>query len=130
MAIKVFWDNFNHTAVRFEFSGNWSWNSFRHQLQQAISMIQSVDHRVDVILNTGNAKNTPSNMVGQFASIIPYIPENCGAIMFVGQARDVCEVFVSLYKPYRRAGYDLLLVGNMEQARKGLELRRRYATAS
>jgi len=130
MAIKVFWDNFNHTAVRFEFSGSWSWKAFRTPLRQAVAMIRSVDHRVDVIFNTVNSKYTPDNMVGHFASIMPFLPENCGSIMFVGQESSVCDVFTSLHKPYRRAGFDLLLVGNMDQARKGLAIRRRYAAAS
>lgn len=130
MGIKVYWDNFDHSAVQFEISGSWTWRSFGKQMQLAFSLIQSVPHRVDIIVNALGSKGAPESLMEHINSVIPYLPNNTGTIMMVGKTRKACDVFASMHKIYSRAGFDVLLVGTVEQARKGLILRRRYAAAS
>jgi|GEM_PF-6803497 len=130
MSIRVYWDNFEHTTIQLEVKGNWTWRAFGKQLKIAISMIQSVTHRVDVVLNVLGSNGAPTSLVEHINSVIPYLPSNCGTIMMVGKTRKVCDIFASMHNVYSRAGFDVLLVGSVEQARKGIILRRQYAKAS
>ncbi|MBZ0295513.1 MAG: hypothetical protein K8L99_23345 [Anaerolineae bacterium] len=49
MPIHTFWDNEDKTVVRVENEGKWTWDEFHLSLDEVASLIESVDHRVDVI---------------------------------------------------------------------------------
>ena len=51
MTIEVNWDNEKHTIVRYIFQKGWSWDEVDPAFKIADSLMSSVDHKVDVIMD-------------------------------------------------------------------------------
>ncbi|MBZ0293489.1 MAG: hypothetical protein K8L99_13055 [Anaerolineae bacterium] len=49
MPIHTFWDDDQKTIIQIQSKGQWTWEEFHKSLDQTVEMIESVDHRVDVI---------------------------------------------------------------------------------
>lgn len=51
MAINLAWDELDNQIMRVHVSGNWTWDQMETALEQAIGMMDSVDHKVHFIID-------------------------------------------------------------------------------
>jgi hypothetical protein len=116
-SIQVVWDNPEKTVVRYEVQGIWQWRIFEAAFRTSVLMTQSVDYRVDVILDLTETEVFPKNPVDYFVNLLPFIPDNRGAIVIAGGSIEVCDTFVALQCLYKEAGKPLFLTESVEQAR-------------
>jgi hypothetical protein len=63
MGIRVNWDNDEQTIILCAFDGRWSWNDLYTALDTVQEMSDSVDHRVDAIINFSKADLIPSGSI-------------------------------------------------------------------
>jgi hypothetical protein len=76
----VQWDNSEKTILRITFSGDWDWAYFRSACQQAVDMIATADHPVDVVfdLQASDKHVTRTEAVNQGRWIADLWPVNTG----------------------------------------------------
>lgn len=65
MKVQVQWDNEEHKIVRYTFQRGWSWPDLHHALDEAGKLINTVSHRVDVIMDISSANLVPQGALSQ-----------------------------------------------------------------
>jgi hypothetical protein len=65
MKIEPKWDNEQKSIIRHVFERGWGWTDFHQALEEASTMMGTVDHRVDVILDFRDASIIPSGAITQ-----------------------------------------------------------------
>lgn len=86
MNINVAWDNEEQTILRYQFFKGWSWNDLREIFNEGYSMLDTVHHRVDVIMDFTEASMfAPSGAINQ-ARHVSNNPrhDNIGLTVLVG----------------------------------------------
>jgi hypothetical protein len=61
MGILVEWDNESHTAIRLVYGNTWNWRDHFLALDAASSLMASVQHPVDLILDLRNSMPLPES---------------------------------------------------------------------
>lgn len=88
MNIRAAWDNEDNTILRYEFLKGWSWNDLYQAFEIGNSLLDSVEHRVDVIMDFTNASLfAPSGAINQAQHVAnnPRHP-NIGLTVVVGSS--------------------------------------------
>lgn len=60
MAITVQWEDAAQSIIRSESSGKWTWEEYHEAVEKVVMLANSVDHRVDLIINTLDGATAPS----------------------------------------------------------------------
>lgn len=119
MTIRVEWDDPNQTALRYTYEGSWNWDEFQQARRQARLMLDTVDHKVDVIIDVVQTGILPNNILSRASSIPRDRHPNEGTVIIVGAnplIRFLYDVARRIYAEvidYR--GYRI--VSNLEEAR-------------
>lgn len=119
MAIRVEWDDSSQYAVRYVYEGSWNWDEFQQARKQARLLMDTVDHKVDIIIDVVQTGILPNNILSRANSIPRERHPNEGTIIIVGAnplIRFLYDVARRIYAEvidYR--GYRM--VANLEEAR-------------
>jgi hypothetical protein len=120
MTIHVLWDDEAKTIIRSESEGNWTWEEYHESLSQIVQMVQSVNHRVDLIhRRLPGSVRPPSSGMAHYQRAMRILPENTGLNVVINTntiARSVANIFTRLYG--RRTRGAIVLVGSLEEAYK------------
>lgn len=65
MKVNVDWDNDEQSIVRYTFDSDWNWQDLYAAMDNAGKMIETVSHRVDVLMDLSNANIIPKNAISQ-----------------------------------------------------------------
>ena len=65
MKVQVDWDNEEQKIVRYTFEQGWSWPDLHQALDDAGKLINTVSHRVDVIMDISSANLVPKGALSQ-----------------------------------------------------------------
>lgn len=65
MKVNVDWDNDEQSIVRYTFDSDWNWQDLYTAMDNAGKMIETVSHRVDVLMDLSNANIIPKNAISQ-----------------------------------------------------------------
>ncbi len=87
MSVQVQWDNDDHTVLRYDVQGHWTWNEFYESFAQARTMLQTVSNTVDFIVNPADFRSRgyiPSGMISRVVQLYRSIPPNTGSTVIVG----------------------------------------------
>jgi hypothetical protein len=120
MAIRVEWDDPDQTALRYIYEGSWNWDEFQQAKKQARLLMDSVDHKVDVIIDVVQTGVLPNNILSRANSIPRERHPNEGIIIIVGAnplIRFLYDVARRIYAEvidYR----DYQMVASLEEARR------------
>ena len=63
MNITVVWDNDEKTILRYIYGKNWNWTDFRKVAKEAYQMLDTVDHKVNIIMDFQNAQLVPQGAI-------------------------------------------------------------------
>lgn len=113
------WDNEAKTVMRVTYQPGWSWDDLENNLPLEEQMLNSVDHRVDVIADF-RGTDLPFGAFSRLPKIAqspPYTHRNSGMMVMVaspGFMQDVVAVYKRLYGHADR----LIVVGELDAARK------------
>ncbi len=106
MAVKVHWDNNEHTIIRWEMTGRWTNDELFGALQDASTLARSVDHKVYALcINQGV---TPSDLLDIGARLAPHWPDNLSRLLFVGAGgalRNAFSIFGRAYQSMPRVEF-------------------------
>jgi hypothetical protein len=118
MGITAVWDNDEKTIIRYIYDGSWTWDDFYTAFGQAYKMIDTVNHRVDIIVDVRMSSLLPQNALSRGRQLSTSTHTNQGRTIVVGAnalMRSVSNIF---NKVYTKAADDLKIsfVRTMEEA--------------
>ena len=124
MKIESVWDNEDKTIIRHIFERGWGWTDFHQALDHASSMMDTVDHRVDVILDFRGASMIPSGAITQVkkAYTNPKHP-NIGTTVVIG-ASAFMQAIVSVgtrLSPNALQDWDVQFANSLDEAYENLK---------
>jgi hypothetical protein len=119
MKIEPIWDNEQKTIIRHVFQRGWGWTDFHQALEQASTMMSTVDHRVDVILDFREASIIPSGAITQVKKAYsnPKHP-NVGTTVVIG-ANNFMQALVQVgtkLSPGTLQNWDVKFANTLEEA--------------
>ncbi len=130
MAIVTRWDNKKKTIVLLEFESEWSWEELEEAVQRADTLIGSVDHFVDLIIDLEGAA-IPKDVFSAAKTLLASgeARPNEGARVVVGANGAIKTIYQTIQKTFNNAveGREILFAPNLSDARaiiRGLSLDR------
>lgn len=119
MKIEPTWDNEQKTIIRHIFQRGWGWTDFHQALEEASRMMNTVDHRVDVILDFRDASIIPSGAITQVKKAYsnPKHP-NVGTTVVVG-ANSFMQALVQVgtkLSPGTLQNWDVMFANTLDEA--------------
>ena len=63
MNISVVWDNDEKTILRYIYGKNWNWADFHSAAKEAYEMLDTVEHKVNIIMDFLNAQLVPQGAI-------------------------------------------------------------------
>jgi hypothetical protein len=61
--ISVVWDNDEKTILRYIYGKNWNWADFHSAAKEAYEMLDTVEHKVNIIMDFLNAQLVPQGAI-------------------------------------------------------------------
>lgn len=126
MAIKVIWDDETKTILRYDFIGNWTWNEFYAASAEFHAQLDSVDHKVDTIINLTDSAGMPGNVLSQaYSAFQNQHPNDTGLNVIVSKGmliQILVNTFSRVYSNFTE-NFEIHLVFSLEDARKYLSAR-------
>lgn len=65
MNIELVWDNDGKTILRYIYGRNWTWADFNTAAKDAYNLLDTVDHKVSIIMDFQNANIIPQGAITQ-----------------------------------------------------------------
>jgi hypothetical protein len=65
MNIDVNWDNETKTIIRYLYKNGWNWDDYFAAIKSAGELLDTVDHKVDIIMDFHNANLIPQGAITQ-----------------------------------------------------------------
>ncbi|MBC7812464.1 MAG: hypothetical protein H7175_15020 [Burkholderiales bacterium] len=84
MGIIVTWDTPQQTILRWDISANWDWTEIITASVLSDTMIKSVQHTVDIIINGQRSLTPQINTIENIKHEIECRPSNTGRVVLVG----------------------------------------------
>jgi hypothetical protein len=112
------WDNDGKTIMRVTYQPGWTWDDLDGNLLLEEEMLNSVDHKVDVIADFRGTQLPPGaiSRLPKIAQSPPYTHPNSGAMVMVGSPAFMKEV-VGVYKRVYGQAAKLTMVHDLDEAR-------------
>ncbi len=130
MAIVTRWDNKKKTIILLEFESEWTWDELEEAVQKADSLIGSVEHFVDLIIDLEGAA-IPRDILTGAKNLLASgeARPNEGARVVVGANGALRTIYQTLQKTLNNdvEGREVLFAPNLSDARaiiRGLALDR------
>ena len=97
MAVRVSWDDTLEHVIRYDFEGGWTWDEFQTAYAGAQRLLESVDARVDVIVNLLPSTALQRGILEVVKRVADDAPPNHGVTVYVGQ-RDILQAFARAFE--------------------------------
>jgi hypothetical protein len=112
------WDNEDKTIMHVTYQSGWTWDDLDGNLPLEEEMLDSVNHRVDVIADFRGTQLPPGaiSRLPKIAQSPPYTHPNSGAVVMVGSPAFMEEV-VGVYKRVYGQAAKLTMVHDLDEAR-------------
>ena len=130
MAIVTRWDNKKKTIVMLEFESEWSWDELEGAVQKADSLIGSVEHYVDLIIDLEGTA-IPKDLFSAAKTLLASgeARRNEGVRVVVGAKGAIKTIYQTIQKTFNNAvdGREILFAASLSDARaiiRGLSIDR------
>ncbi len=122
MPVMVNWDDDAHTLLCFCVTGRWTWQEYNWAWLESISMMSSVSHKVNFIIDATEMISLPPDLLTRILNFVRSQPRNVG-ISFVATTSGFLNLLLTSLKQIapREIGY-LRSVPSIEAARHTLSL--------
>jgi hypothetical protein len=117
MGITVDWDNTAKTIVRYEFDEQWKWEEFYVAKKHAYTIINTVPHKVGVIMNAPPNVQLPPNMLTHSLSALRNKHPNTVILVFVLTQPFMRAMISTMGKISRMASSSIELATTLDEAR-------------
>jgi hypothetical protein len=126
MSVSLKWDNHNKTVLRLFFWDEWSVKQYGELFEEALEMIASVSHDVDLLIDFRTGDFLPKfDTVPIFRRMMDSLPENAGILVYVSESqaqRALFNVHLKFYETVRkRQNRRLFFVDDLPEAYEIIE---------
>lgn len=133
MNIDANWDNETKTIIRYQYRNGWNWDDYFAAIKAAADLLDTVDHKVDIIMDFHSANLLPQGAVTQVQRAFshPRHP-NIGLTIFVG-ANAFIRAIENLGRrlaPSAASKWDLTFAATLEDAYRISDTQRKQEHAS
>jgi hypothetical protein len=100
MSVTVRWHGENQRIIYYEFVGSWTWAEFEPAYDETIRMMDSVDHRIDFILDMLKVEHIPAGAIQRLKRAADFNHPNMGLAVYVGLHPMIVplgRIFLKLY---------------------------------
>lgn len=101
MPITTIWDNPEQSIIRYVYEGKWTLTEFHQAFDTAYKMMNTVDHKVHLIIDVQNSTILPSGILSQGRTATNRAKHpNHGIILIVGAnglIRAMFDIFKKIY---------------------------------
>jgi hypothetical protein len=104
MGIRVVWDNDKKSIIRYIYENRWSWEDLYTARLEVKAMLESVSHKVGIIVDVRNASILPNGTLSRakhIASSSPTLHHNEGITVILGAGGLVRSIYDVMLKIYR-----------------------------
>ncbi|MBI5666843.1 MAG: hypothetical protein HZC41_02455 [Chloroflexi bacterium] len=98
MSVTIEWDNDNHTIVRMEMVGSWTWDEAYAGAERGYTMLESVGYEVGVIMDFSRSAGLPPGALANARRMIQRRHPRTGLTVFVGAN----TLFISLWNVFAK----------------------------
>jgi hypothetical protein len=84
LSITVIWDTPDQMILRWDFTGQWGWETFLAAQQQTIDLMNTVPQTVHVIVDVSQSSRLPPGALAQFHNFRRNETPNAGLVVLVG----------------------------------------------
>lgn len=121
MPIEIVWDNPEHTILRYDIRGKWTWEDLFSARDQVFALMDSVNaKRVDAIIHFKESLNLPPGAMSQLKQLREHPHPKAGLTVMVGANRFMRTMFGTFTKVYNTAtghSVDFVYAKSLEEAR-------------
>ncbi|MBZ0280211.1 MAG: hypothetical protein K8L97_05690 [Anaerolineae bacterium] len=118
MSIKLLWENEAKTIIRMEVIGQWTWEEMYAASQEGYTMLESVDHVVDPIIDFRSSAAIPIYSITHARHMIGRRHPRTGLTVMVGTSallHNLWDIFRKVYALFVREE-EFTLVRTLEEA--------------
>jgi hypothetical protein len=116
MPVSADWDNEAHTVVRVQIHDPWDTQQYSQATLQAWSLIESVDHTVDLIIDFTDAYSFPKSILSQASITNIHIHPRQGLVIGVKISPYLQAVIKTTIRVFPRLGHKLCFVQTVQDA--------------
>lgn len=117
MGIRVDWDNEDHTIMHYRFDQHWTWEEFETARKQAIDWIDTVTHKVGVIVETPPEMVVPPNVLTHVRHMLRTKHANTVIITFVVTDPLLRTMIITLRSIAFHAPVSIEIAATLDEAR-------------
>ena len=123
MGIKIVWDNEEKTIIRYVYDAKWTWDDFFKAKTESYNQIDTVSHKVGVIMDTPPDVAIPPGLLTHGRSALGHTHDNTAIIVVIIQNRFVQVMISTLVKVSVLAARRVQTAKNLDEAREIIEKR-------
>jgi hypothetical protein len=126
MMVTVSWYNDERTIMMYVFAGKWTWQEFYVAYDETIDNMDSVDHKVDFIMDMLKSEHIPFGALSQIKRAADRNHPNMGLAVYVGMnplLQSIGNVFLKVY-PKSAEKYPFDFATSIEEAQSKIAERR------
>ncbi len=106
MTVQTSWDDNEKTIVHVDFIGHWTWQEAHQAIDTMIALIESVDHRVHIIIDMHGGSHVPPLAFGEVRSLLSKRHPRAGVTVILGANFMLASLWKTMAQTYGR------LIGN------------------
>jgi hypothetical protein len=115
-SVEIKWDNEEKTILRYNFSGDWTWDEYLERLNEGRSMMADINHPVCVLNDMQKMGKLPPNFASTAKSVISSRPKNTGLAIFLTSNAFFKVMYRVLAQLIPNVPTDYILVTSEEEA--------------
>ncbi len=121
MSIRVIWDNEDKTILRYVYEGRWDQSEFGKAYAEAKTMLDTVNHKVGVIIDVQNSHLIPNGIISRSRNLVTTPSQNEGTNVIVGAnafIRSLVDTFSKVWRHGPLEHRQIIFATSLEEARK------------
>ncbi len=119
MSVTTTWDNDEKTAILLNFTAPWTWEEFEQTRDQITTMLQNVNHEIDLIIDVRSGGDIPEDAIRRLRRAYSGDALMLRRYILVGAPKPVQELFGVADRYYTALGgfLEFAFVDTLEEAR-------------
>jgi hypothetical protein len=116
MAVRVDWDDENHTILHYKMEGRWRWNELYTAVKEGHFLNSDTSHDVYAIVNLESSLGVPPSAMAQFGTLATLTRPNTKVVVFVAGGGFVSALIKTFNRVYHGAGVQSCWVATLADA--------------
>jgi hypothetical protein len=116
MPISVAWESEAKTTVLYTFVGSWTWREFDSAVMEAHSLIDSVNYRVNIVVDMRRSFVLPSGAISYIRRMPGRKHPRTRVTVMVGASNVIHAIYQMIVTLYPAIATNFLMVNSFEEA--------------